>query len=382
MAALVCVALTASVLSTLASFISIDAIHHHTTETTVQSTATWLREAAASTSVALRNTTAAILGRDNCTDSDSNCPQWAVQGECTANPTFMVSNCRMSCGQCGAVQARWAQRGACADRSSFCGQWAAVGECDSNPNYMRANCPVTCHLCQSGDCHDSDQVRCAARAAAGECRRAPEVMYGECRWSCKWCAMRENARCKRPPGTRPAAVGGTVNHVFSRAALMERYLPRVLSRDPWVIVFEDFLSQGEAERIIRVGGARGWGRSQAGDGVQAVRTSSTAWCDPGSCQSDAVLASIRSRIANVTLVPEQNAEHMQVLRYEVGQFYKTHHDQNAPLTAAWGPRMYTFFMCAPPPPHATPLSRPPAAGPGPDEPRRPCSAQWLVPDGA
>ena len=34
----------------------------------------------------------------------------------------------------------------------------------------------------------------------------------------------------------------------------------------------------------------------------------------------------------------------QVLRYETGQFYKVHHDQNSPVTSAWGPRMYTFFM--------------------------------------
>lgn len=56
----------------------------------------------------------------------------------------------------------------------------------------------------------------------------------------------------------------------------------------------------------------------------------------------------------------------QVLKYEVGQFYKVHHDQNAsclnsncrpllpsllycarlqsPHHSAWGPRLYTFFM--------------------------------------
>ena len=34
----------------------------------------------------------------------------------------------------------------------------------------------------------------------------------------------------------------------------------------------------------------------------------------------------------------------QVLKYDAGQFYKTHHDQNSPMTSAWGPRMYTFLM--------------------------------------
>ena len=33
-----------------------------------------------------------------------------------------------------------------------------------------------------------------------------------------------------------------------------------------------------------------------------------------------------------------------MLKYEVGQFYHEHHDQNAPKNSAWGPRLYTFFM--------------------------------------
>ena len=40
----------------------------------------------------------------------------------------------------------------------------------------------------------------------------------------------------------------------------------------------------------------------------------------------------------------ENAEPMQVLRYESGQFYKVHHDQNSPRSSAWGPRMFTVFM--------------------------------------
>ena len=34
----------------------------------------------------------------------------------------------------------------------------------------------------------------------------------------------------------------------------------------------------------------------------------------------------------------------QVLRYETGQFYKVHHDQNSPRSSAWGPRMFTVFL--------------------------------------
>ena len=53
---------------------------------------------------------------------------------------------------------------------------------------------------------------------------------------------------------------------------------------------------------------------------------------------------VSDRIEKLTGVPAENAEYLQVLQYEAGQFYKTHHDQNSPRSSAWGPRLYTFFM--------------------------------------
>mmetsp|Transcript_63135 Transcript_63135/g.104974 ORF Transcript_63135/g.104974 Transcript_63135/m.104974 type:complete len:459 (+) Transcript_63135:120-1496(+) len=285
---------------------------------------------------------------------DERCAQWAETGECSRNPHFMLRECARACGKCtGRLQVPSALASAkpfqadpgCEDKSSFCGEWAAIGECDSNPNYMKFNCRVTCHLCQSAACHDVDRDACAARVAAGQCRREPEIMYSECRWSCGWCAMTTDRRCLRKNSAAAASVG-TLHAMFERAVAPEHqhYKPMVLSREPWIVAFESFLSDDEAHRVIDVGG-RNWGRSQAGDGVQAVRTSSTSWCEHSSrCGSDPVLQELRKRIANLTMVPENNAEHLQVLRYEPGQFYRRHHDQNSPITSAWGPRLYTFFM--------------------------------------
>ena len=143
----------------------------------------------------------------NCTDSQPECDGWALAGECNANPAFMKTRCRRSCGICGRAPA--ARRGAavssdCEDKSGFCGEWAAVGECDSNPVYMRSSCPVTCHLCQSKACHDEEPSRCAAEAERGLCRAEPERMYRECRWACKWCAMQTSSRCRRDAKEQPA----------------------------------------------------------------------------------------------------------------------------------------------------------------------------------
>ncbi|KAL1527780.1 hypothetical protein AB1Y20_009165 [Prymnesium parvum] len=288
-----------------------------------------LRASAVSRALQGLRRAAAALSSPCGRDSHPRCAEWARAGECTSNAAYMRSACEYSCGSCASA----APPPACEDASSFCGQWAAVGECDSNPSYMRRSCAVSCRLCQSEACHDADPARCASRALDGECRSAPERMYEECRWTCGWCAMARNAACVRSRDMVPAATRGSVEFMFRRAAAHAQLRPKVLMREPWVLLFEKFLSDEEVRRVIEVGG-RGWQRSQAGDGVQAVRTSSTAWCDPRWCQADPLLQSLRARISNLTLV----------LRYERGQFYKTHHDQNSPQSSFWGPRMYTFFM--------------------------------------
>ena len=160
----------------------------------------------------------------------------------------------------------------------------------------------------------------------------------------------------------PAAVPGTVDSVFREA--LERYpqfRPRVLHTKPWVLLFENFLSPEEVDVLLEKGG-HSFERSLAGDGVTPVRTSSTSWCNVRSCLSDPVVQAVRQRISNVTRVPWEYAEHLQLLKYEPGQFYREHHDQNSPRHSAWGPRLYTFFMYAWPGRVSCDGRHPPTAG--------------------
>ena len=60
--------------------------------------------------------------------------------------------------------------------------------------------------------------------------------------------------------------------------------------------------------------------------------------------ADPMVHALTMRMLSVTGLPYNNAEYFQVLKYEPGQFYKVHHDQNSPQSSYWGPRMYTFFM--------------------------------------
>lgn len=293
-----------------------------------------------------------------CVDDNESCAQWAKSGECFKNQGFMHASCRASCHVCNGGKPKPKKLGACEDTNANCATWAAIGECDSNPGYMLEQCPVTCKMCQSETCFDA-HADCAERCKGGaasnysatlQCYYSPELL-DECAWTCGACKEHRfhKPQCKREPGATPAAEPGSVDKIFSSIAARET--ATVLSdgrkpSEPWVIILDDFLTHAECDAIIAAGSNSGtdWGRSMAGDGVQASRTSSTAWCQ-GKCLQDPTVQRVERRVSDLLGgIPMENAEPMQVLRYEQGQFYKTHHDQNSPRASAWGPRMFTIFM--------------------------------------
>ena len=75
-----------------------------------------------------------------------------------------------------------------------------------------------------------------------------------------------------------------------------------------------------------------------------MRTSQQAWCQVEPCLSHPLVNRVHERVVNLTGVPKPNAEFFQVLRYEPGQFYKVHHDQNAHHESLMGVRLFTFFI--------------------------------------
>ena len=231
----------------------------------------------------------------------------------------------------------------CTDSRTECKRWARDGECENNPVYMAENCRASCLECQSHDCFDQRE-ECESWADAGECAKNSDFMMEVCKYSCAVCNVNFKASCKRDPNEPPAAVAGTIDETFRRALeIYPEYRPRVLHRDPWIVEFQEFLQPHEVDVLKKVAG-HNFERSLAGDGVTPVRTSSTSWCNVQHCLKDETIQTVRERISNLTRVPWENAEHLQVLRYHPGQFYREHHDQNSPRYSAWGPRLYTFFM--------------------------------------
>lgn len=186
------------------------------------------------------------------------------------------------------------------------------------------------------------EVSCKMWAAAGECENNPLFMHDKCALSCETCDKQR--RSCDDIGDDDLQEGGIAAR-FERLLSLHHYSPHVLSRDPWVVRLDSFIGAAEAEEVIRVGGHK-FERSLAGsaNGFVEARTSSTSWCNVKSCEHHPVMVWLKERITAAMDISMNNTEHLQVLRYESGQFYRTHHDQNSPMDSPPGPRVFTFFV--------------------------------------
>jgi prolyl 4-hydroxylase len=59
----------------------------------------------------------------------------------------------------------------------------------------------------------------------------------------------------------------------------------------------------------------------------SIKNSCSARCAYNNeCHEDPVMKRIRDRLAKVTGIPPENSEFVQIVKYEPGQFYRSHHD--------------------------------------------------------
>lgn len=260
-----------------------------------------------------------------CTDLSEYCAHWASTGECEANPEYMHEQCRLSCRTCAgdgaggaadadASQAAGAQAAGvqednsalserkrkwpkCKDKAEECAYWASIGECDKNERYMKYQCALSCDSCDTQDFEK---------------------------------------RCRLDPNATKAVLPGQMNAMFERLATSAetaQYEPRVLSRDPWVLVFDRFMSAEEADGIVAVANRDDgvhFTASQGTDGidedgsliptVSSYRTSKTYWCEDD-CLNETSVKAVRERVERLTGIPDANHEYPQILKYEKAQYY-------------------------------------------------------------
>lgn len=106
--------------------------------------------------------------------------------------------------------------------------------------------------------------------------------------------------------------------------------PKIISWSPRIIYYEDFLSEPECNFLVSLARPRMAASTvvdvATGKGVQStVRTSSGTFLDSRD-REHPIIQMIEQRIAAFSMVPEENGELLQILRYEREQEYRPHHD--------------------------------------------------------
>lgn len=144
----------------------------------------------------------------------------------------------------------------CIDRHTECIQFQRNGECLKNPGWMIVNCPRSCdHITNACTLRDP-KIRC----------------------------NRQNLNISTDPIYRPGDLDKMFRAVSQRFG--KKYSIKVLSESPWVVLFENFVSEEEGkalvstiprfERSTDTGSMNEYG--ETGRILSQGRTSSNGWC--------------------------------------------------------------------------------------------------------
>lgn len=252
-----------------------------------------------------------VMDSPNCEDQNPRCADWAAAGECAANPNYMVYHCPVSCDSCPAVvdgdngdllkavaeygepqtvAGKDAEKtmevvrktvtymkndiygpnpthalsgevlAECVNREELCAFWAAIGECEANKAYMKLKCAPSCQTC------DMIDIKSRCPPLGDDVR--PALLPGELN------AMFELILATAPGNQTGDAVHigeGMTNysvHVHSRTRPREEDEEPIITRErdlaepPWIITFEDFLTEEECAHLIQLGFQNEFKRSE------------------------------------------------------------------------------------------------------------------------
>ncbi|GAX28852.1 hypothetical protein FisN_20Lh149 [Fistulifera solaris] len=227
-------------------------------------------------------------------------------------------------------------RSSCKNRNVNCSQWAWEGECERNPTYMKKECAPACQTCHWLDI----RIRCPFDESSAKERTTWSEPGDLDRFF--WSVVRNDtlrtlfslkvlsgpAEAIEPDG-RPGPWVLQLDHFLS-AMECERLI--------------DLGHELGFQRSKDIGRIKYDGSTDSYESKS--RTSSTAWCTESSvCGKDAIQQKVTQRIEQLVQIPINNSEALQLLRYEENQYYKVHHDYT-PLHAGSmaGVRILTVFL--------------------------------------
>jgi prolyl 4-hydroxylase len=206
---------------------------------------------------------------------------------------------------------------------------------------------------------------CTLGAVKGQCDVLPNMksVCGPVCESCEYLAY--DLRCKVDPDAVDAFYPGDLDRLYESIITnpdFDQYGPKVLSRPsyapgdtaettdyqlgPWIVAFENMVTDEEADRFIELGSTEGYNPSPFG-GVHTenMRTSTNAWCSSDDCALDPTVRRAMNRVATITGIADTNFEPLQILKYEKDQFCKSHTDYTTSHRhRPPGVRLLTFYF--------------------------------------
>lgn len=317
-------------------------------------------------------------GINPCLDRHQRCKEWAAMGECEHNPNYMLRECERSCFKCYEDTTQFGVKQSLPPKDHEDYE-ATLDAIHNTSKYMIEMWSNEEHNNYNYKCKNMEEDCCFWAATGDECETNRDYMQKNCAPACQLCHLLDvRLRCPTLPGNEPIMKPGDLNTLFENIVdnadgkgEYVKYNPKALSRPkmkrdgtpagddvidgPWIVVFENFISDEEADALIAAGAKKGYERSsdvgeELPDGshedeVNDGRTSENAWCDEGICEGNPVIRPVIERIAEVTGTHRDNHEDLQLLRYEPGQFYNQHHDYIEYQQALpCGVRMLTLFL--------------------------------------
>lgn len=222
----------------------------------------------------------------------------------------------------------------CRNNHELCSFWAHIGECEKNEAYMATNCGPACHTCNLIDIN----ARCPPLEdpepglKPGQLNRMFERIVATAPGNRTEDSLTAEEK-KRMEELRIPRYTVTVQSRPSEEPATEVDLVVDKSLPPWVVTFDNFMTEEECEAMIQLGYKYEYKRSedvgeQKADGtygsVQSERrTSENAWCSHhAGCRDEEIPTLIHNRISEVMQIPANNSEDFQILRYRENQFYR------------------------------------------------------------
>merc|ERR1712195_26527 len=245
--------------------------------------------------------------------------------------------------------------GNCIDRFAACTKQGTKHMCNANPGWMIVNCAASCkqHINVNG------QDSCALQDRHKRCTFDTMGTTANPAVGPNDLGKRFESMINDFPELKPKLLSGPAAHPLTQSNQLcddeESQKCRAIPDGPWILRFDNFASDQEMDALIQEARNLGFERSteqgqmtESGEQEKTVspaRTSLNTWCTH-ECSNQADVLRLRHRIGKVTQTPIHNHESLQVLSYDIGQFYKPHQDESGPdgdIDLA-GPRIMTAFL--------------------------------------